>query len=255
MTSEIAQYNLDKDKKVLGKDWLLTYGSYFADEGNINLFIEAVKPCLPNGDISILYAASASGLLGEKLIENLGRGQLTIVDISQKHLNENKNPNTTKVCLDLLEMNLEKQFDVIIMRSSLDYFPTKELQIEVLKIIRKHLKPAGIFINQPAFISNITERDLISEAYNRVNKIGNRLFQSDDLADLYLAAGFSVPEKIGEGKIMCLTEKDHVTRYDINQEEIRLIQDGLRPAKDDARVTDLGYEMDFHFPIFLAKVV
>lgn len=94
MLTRIAKHNLSRDKNVLGKRWLSTYGSYFSDPDNIKSFIKATKTILPKKELDILYVASASGLLGERLIANLGRGNLTIVDISQKHLNENKNPKT-----------------------------------------------------------------------------------------------------------------------------------------------------------------
>jgi len=183
MVSEISKFNLEKDGNVLGDKWLSVYGGYFSDEENIKMFINDVKPFLPNKKLNILYAASASGLLGERLIESLEQGNLTLVDISQKHLDENLNPKTKKVCIDLLEMNLGKKFDLIIMRSSLDYFPNKESQIKVLKVIKDHLKEGGIFINQPAYISDIHDRDLMSEAYNISDKIGKRFFQSTDLKE------------------------------------------------------------------------
>jgi SAM-dependent methyltransferase len=195
MTSTISKYNLDKDKKVLGKKWFTTYSGWFSDEDNIQSFIKTVTPYLSQKSLDILYVASASGLLGERLLEYLKASKLTIVDMSQKHLNENKNRNTIKIKTDILGMNLKKKFDVILMRSSLDYFPSKSLQIKVLKIIKKHLKSDGIFINQPAYIPDIKERDIISSIYNQNKKIGKRLFQSTDIESIYQKAGFSCPQK------------------------------------------------------------
>lgn len=253
MSSEIAKYNLEKDKKVLGKEWLSTYGSWFSDEENIQLFINAVKPTLPDKELDILYVASASGLLGERLINSLGKGKLTIVDVSQKHLDENRNPKTKKVCVDLLEMDLGKKFDLIIMRSSLDYFPSRLLQIKVLKIIKKHLKVGGLFINQPAYIPDIKERDLISKVYNTVDKIGVRFFQSTDMDSIYVEAGFGVPRKIGESKTMILTEKDHVERYELTSGDIETIRKILGENGKNIQITKDGYILKFEFPIFLAK--
>src|SRR3989344_8069421 len=158
MSLEITRYNLEKDKNVLGKEWLSTYGGYFSDKENIELFINAVRPILPDKKLDILYVMSASGLLGEKLIETLGKGSLTIVDVSREHLDENKNPKTRKIHGDVLELDLEEMFDVVIMRSSMDYFSSKFLQVKLLEVIKKHLKPDGIFINQPAYIADVEER-------------------------------------------------------------------------------------------------
>lgn len=253
MTSN-TNYNLERDKKVLGENWLSTYGNYFSDLENIWLFIDSVKPLLPNKPLDILYVGSASGLLGEELLKALGQGSLTLFDISQEHLNANDNPQTKKICGDLLEMELNKKFDLIIMRSSLDYFPSNELQIKVLKIIKNHLKAGGLFINQPAYISDPKNRDLISQIYNSIDKIGNRYFQSTDLESLYREAGLTSFQKIGDGKIMIITEKDQTERYDLTATEIKTIQQiiGLKKTPN-AEVTETGYILKFEFPIFTAR--
>lgn len=251
MTSEIGSYNLDRDKRVVGKKWLQTYGGWFSDEENIRIFIDLVKPLLPNKELDILYVASASGLLGERLIEGLGRGKLTILDISEKHLKENKNLKTEKIHADILEMDLDKKFDLIIMRSSLDYFPTRDLQIKVLEIIKNHLKEDGLFVNQPAFVSDIESRDRISDAYNCVDKIGKRLFQSKDIISIYTEAGFDIPQKIGDGKIMEIAEHDHVGRYNLDKGEIKLIQKILERDSNNIKLSKNGYRLRFEFPIYL----
>jgi ubiquinone/menaquinone biosynthesis C-methylase UbiE len=254
MPSEITKHNLDRDKNVLGKDWLSTYGNWFSDEENIRAFVDAVKPILPDHELDILYVASASGLLGESLLKSLGKGNLTIVDISDKHLSENHNPKTKKICADLLEMNLGKKFDLIIMRSALDYFPSPELQVKVLKIIREHMKEGGIFVNQPAYISDLKQRDLISLLYNSIDKIGKRLFQSVDMPFLYEQAGFSLPKKIGESKDMILTEQEHIERYRLDENDIKHAQDILGKSNGcNIKVTDRGYNLRFEFPIFVSK--
>ncbi len=255
MTSSITKYNLEKDKKVLGKKWLTTYGGWFSDEENIQNFIDSAQPFIPKGDISILYVASASGLLGERLIVKLGRGHLTIVDIGEEHLKENKNPLTIKIKADLLNLDLKKQFDLIIMRSSLDYFPSSDLQIKVLKNIVQHMTPHGVFINQPAFIEDLEERNCISRAYNSNNKIGKRFFQSSDLPFIYSKSGLSSPKKIGEGKIMEINQKDHIDRYDISDDDIDVMKNELKDVKNSAMVTNTGYIMKFSFPIFLSYKV
>ena len=251
---KITKYNLGRDKKVLGKEWFTTYGGWFSDEENAKRFTKAVKHYIQNKNPDILYVASASGWLGEKLLADLGGGTLTIVDISEKHLNENKNPNTKKIRADLLKLNLKKKFDVIMMRSSLDYFPSAPLQIKVLKIIKNHLKSNGIFVNQPAYIPNKRSRDIISAIYNSINKIGKRFFQSADLKEIYYKAGFKKPQKIGESKVMRITEKDHRGRYGLTSKEIKKIQERIGNSPSHARITKEGYMLTFEFPIFISKL-
>lgn len=253
MISDVAKKNLKKDRRVLGGNWLSTYGGYFSDLGNIRHLIDTVMPFLPKRPLSILYVASASGLLGEKLLERLGMGTLTLVDVSIFHLHENKNPQTEKIQADLLTMELGRRFDLVLMRSSLDYFPSPDLQMSVLVKIRQHLLPGGFFINQPAFIEDTNERDIVSAIYTKTRKIGDRYFQSSDLGDLYQQVGFRRFEKIGEGVPLILTERDHMDRYRISSWTIRRIQRMIPVGARSMRVTPSGYELTFRFPIFLAS--
>ena len=253
MLSQISQNNLSKDKNVLGKNWLKTYNNYFSDEENIKHFADVVLSFLPKKKLNILYAASASGLLGEELIRHLDSAKLTLVDVSQKHLAENTNINTKKICCDLLDMDLGEKFDLIIMRSSLDYLPNREFQIQVLKNIKRHLEDGGTFINQPAYISDKKDRDIMSQIYNMTESIGNRFFQSSDLEDIYNEAGFHNFQKIGDGKDLILTDQEHVERYNISQEDILKIRDLIGVGSYNMRITESGYELRFEFPIFLAS--
>jgi hypothetical protein len=253
MLSKIAAENLAKDRKVLGKQWFQTYGGWFSDRENIQTFINSVigSRLLPHHNLEILYLGSASGVVGEELLQTLQRGHLTIVDVSQEHLDLNTNPSTTKLCLDVLGMNLHKKFDVVMMRSFLDYFPSRADQIAVLRTVRNHLVSGGTFINQPAFISDIKARDLISQAYCSVPSIGKRLFQSHDIGDLYAEAGFNPPIKYGESKHMMITDQDHIVRYGISGSDVKMIQSIVKNAEPFAEVTERGYNLEFEFPIFI----
>lgn len=139
------------------------------------------------------------------------------------------------------------------MRSSLDYFPSRELQVKVLKIIKSHLKDGGIFINQPAYIPSILERGILSSIYNAIDKIGKRFFQSTDLESIYNEAGFNWFKKIGEGKVMYLTENDHIERYCLSKDDVKKIQEIIKVSGKYAQITKTGYKLRFDFPIFLAR--
>ena len=246
-------YNLKKDRNVQGKKWLRTYNNYFSDDENIRSFVQATLPYLPKKHLNILYVASASGVLGEALVKAHGNSSLTLVDISKKHLAENKNTHTKKICCDILDLSMKEQFDCIIMRSSLDYFSSRKVQVSVLKIIKKHLTKKGIFVNQPAYISNKNDRKKISKAYTDTEKIGNRLFQSSDLCEIYRDAGFLIYKHIGDAKKLVLTEKEHMKRYGIDHTDILHIQKILKGNSDSIMRTQQGYKLTFDFPIFLAQ--
>ena len=252
MISAIAIDNLAKDGRVLGKKWFQTYGGWFSDYENMQIFTDSVTQTnlLPNRKLEILYVGSASGALGEELIRTLGQGHLTLVDISQKHLALNTNPFTTKLCMDVLEMDLRKKFDVVMMRSFLDYFPSAAEQIQVLRIVRNHMRHDGVFINQPAFIPDTNARSIISRAYCSIPNIGRRWFQSWDIDDLYAEAEFNPTLKYGSGKRMRITEQDHIDRYAITPSDVVAIQSIVKDAKPFAEITEKGYALTFEFPIF-----
>jgi hypothetical protein len=87
-----------------------------------------------------------------------------------------------------------------------------------------------------------------------VEKIGNRFFQSEDIGELYKEAGFSEPKKIGEGKLLELSEKDHEERYNIDDIDIENIRSCISSCSSSAGVTEAGYFMNFEFPIFFAEL-
>ena len=95
----------------------------------------------------------------------------------------------------------------------------------------------------------------MSNLYNSLNKVGNRFFQSTDLSEIYAAAGFTKPEKIGEGKVMNLTEQDHIKRYEFSDDDVKTIQGLIKGGMKSARVTKTGYNLRFEFPIFLSRPI
>jgi ubiquinone/menaquinone biosynthesis C-methylase UbiE len=255
----IAKRNLQKDKKVLGKNWKNTYHGFFGNKKHMQNFVNIVLPFIPKKNLlSILYVASASGSLGELLAKTLNKKgyktKLTITDMSKKHLLENKNKTTKKICGDLLKLNLTEQYDIIIMRSSLDYFPTKKLQIKVLKKIKGWLSNKGIFINQACLLETKTDRDTADKVYSSNNKIGKRHFHCpQEINFLYKKANLSL-KKIGEGVVLLLNEKDHIERYEINEKEIKKAQKIIKSKKTKTIfATKNGYTIKFVFPIYLSK--
>jgi len=262
--TRVSKNNLEADKNVLGKGWNKTYNSYFSNIANINLFVKASLPYikkLKKTKLEILYAAGGNGLLGEKLIFSLKKynikSNLTLLDISQKQLDENKNKNTKKILGDILNYDLEKRFDIIIMRSSLDYIYKKRLQVKALKNIRKQLAQNGIFINCCAAMPTKKERDLTDKIYKSCKKIGRRHFQSkEDIEKLYKKAEFKSQKLIGKSKNLIVTEKEHIKRYLITKEEVEKIQKIISKKKLNSKkikVTKTGYKLEFIFPIYLSK--
>ncbi|MEW5955364.1 MAG: hypothetical protein AB1626_02385 [Candidatus Micrarchaeota archaeon] len=120
-----------------------------------------------------------------------------------------------------------------------------------------HLKPSGFFVNQCCSLSTKKERDVADRVYRSTQKIGRRHFQwKGDVAGIYLRAGFSAPEKVGEAPVLRLSEKDHVSRYALNKREVEEVRRLITRAgrMRNVRVTPSGYEMTFVFPIYAARL-
>jgi len=257
-----ARENLKRDRRVLGEPWRETYQGFFVNPRYIDDFITAVWNYLPRKkELKILYAASASGLLGEALVARLRKhdikAKLTLVDLSKEHLDENKNPETTKICADLLNVDLRDTFDVVLMRSSLDYFPDDEMQVQLLRRIRHWLGPGGVFLNQLAALVSKEDRDTVDEVYRSNRKFGKRHFQcEEDIYSVYEKAGLNV-KKIADANCpeLLLTEWEHKERYGIDEEDVKQVQRILETHQNGGlRVTKTGYRMHFIFPIFVATV-
>ncbi len=262
---ETTRRNLESDSRVVGKNWGKVYGGYFSDERVLNSFIRAGEKHwaeLPKKP-KILYLCSGNGLLGEHLAGHLREKglepALTIVDASPEHLEQNANPNTRKLLMDVLDMDLGEEFDVVIVRSAQDYQPTPELQVKMLETAARHLKPNGVFINQAASFDTKEARDLADRIYKTTPPIGDRHFQwPGDIGSLYERAGLTAPEKIGDAPVLALTHEDHATRYGVTREDIERIQSLIRavPAskRTGIRVTGKGYEINCLFPIYASEL-
>ncbi len=257
----VSKRNLSADRRVLGKPWKKTYRGYFGRRLVMRQFVDAVLPKIPKKrELRILYAGSGTGALGEELVEALGKkgitAKLTLLDASQEQLSQNSNPKTRKIQGDLLTAQMKELFDVIIMRSTLDYFPSKELQVRVLSRLRNWLAKGGVFFNQAASLPTISERNLADRIYRSNPNIGQRHFQAaQDISAIYQKAGFEKPRKIGDADALELTQTEHEQRYGVSKSQIRQIQRLIqkKPQAKHLKVTAQGYRLRFGFPIYAAR--
>ncbi|MEW5955363.1 MAG: class I SAM-dependent methyltransferase [Candidatus Micrarchaeota archaeon] len=158
--SQATRVNLARDRRVLGKAWGRVYSKYFSDRRVLDSFVGAcssIAAKLPS-EPTVLYVCSGTGLLGGYLSEYLRRKgfapRLTLVDASAKQLRENKNRTTEKIAADLLNLRLGRKFDLIIMRSSLDYFPSANEQVKALSFALETKR----FFRQPVLFAFNEER-------------------------------------------------------------------------------------------------
>ncbi len=259
--SEVTKRNVHRDRRVLGRNWSQVYGNYFSDERVLRSFVDLSSRYLEGlpKKPKVLYVCSGTGLLGEHAVQHLRKldkmPSLTIVDASDAQLSQNTNPATHKVLGDLLRLRLPDQFDLVIMRSSLDYFHTPALQVAALKRIKAHMVKRGIFINQCAALPTLAERNLANAIYSASTKIGKRHFQSIDLPELYARAGLDV-EKLGAAPPLFLSSSDHVLRYGLSLGEVakmrRLIASTPAAKRPSIKIASKSYKLTFDFPIYAA---
>lgn len=259
--ADISRQNLRRDSRVLGKSWNRVYGNYFSNLKVIHLFIASSAPLLRRLPLntSVLYLCGGTGLLGEAFcayLKHIGKNpSLTLVDASPEQLRQNRNQRTRKIKQDVLFLDLGEKFDVVLMRSSLDYFPRKGLQVQVLKRVARHLKPGGIFLNQSAAFPSIAERNLADTIYASNAKIGKRHFQCPpEISGLYRKAGLRV-KLIGHAPILKLNEEDHRKRYGLTNSEVEKIRQIIKnqPRTKAIKITKKGYEINCSFPIYAAR--
>ena len=252
--------NIRRDRRVQGETWRRTYNKYFSDDEVMNDFWDCLSPFVQNLPQSpkILYAGSGPGLLGEHVVKKLqGMGfnpRLTLVDASGEQLKANKNGETRKVHQDLLNLGMGEKFDLIIMRSTLDYFSDKKSQVKVLRRLRSHLSKGGFFVNQCASLPTKTERNIADEAYSHF--VARHFQWHGDVPYLYGKAGFPKVRRIGFARPLLVTQNEHYRRYQLTENQVEKIRRTLSKMSEKARKnlspTQGGYYMRFSFPIYLA---
>lgn len=196
--------------------------------------------------------------MGEELVRVLKRknrnANLTLIDISKKHLDENKNKETTKIVGDVLKVDLQKKFDVVIMRSSLPYFPSVALKVKLLNRIHDWLKRGGVFIHQVSTADTEKDKKMIDYIYGPLFKMGVKGYSTRyDILSLYQMSGFARIQRIGKAPTLFVSEKEHQARYGTTQKEIRQIQAKIRKSDKVKNViwTKRGYRLTFPFSIYV----
>ncbi|VVC71793.1 Methyltransferase domain protein [uncultured archaeon] len=244
--SALAKRNLHGDRNVQGKQWKTAVDGYWHSAKSAKDFIRLCRQelnALPDAP-RVLELGSADGFLGESVCAYLRskgkRPHLTLVDMSKAHLRENKHKHTRKIQADLLTLNLTKtagHFDLILMRSVLHYFPSAELQIQVLKRVRRHLAHGGVFLNQAFIAATPEESKLRSASRATTRKVGLRYMPYHrDVPRFYAKAGFTNMRNLGDMPLVhpslaSLIRRSDLTRADIQRTRARyaLVPARLRP--------------------------
>lgn len=127
--------------------------------------------------------------------------QITGVDVSEGMLTLAKlsNPEATYLLEDMRYLELDSTFDVIIIPDSIMYMSTiKDVEL-VLKTIKKHLKPHGVFL--------ITT--FCSDFYSNNNFIYTNT--KDDVSVTIFENNYRISESLVEATLVYLIRKDNQT--------------------------------------------
>ena len=121
---------------------------------------------------------------GRHSLELSRRGlKVTAVDNLSEYIDEIKEKALSEkleihaICSDVLEMQIESTYDVVIcMGNSLQFFNEQET-LQLLSILRNHLRPGGKFFINTWSISEIAIKQLNEKAWGRFNDL---LFLTDN---------------------------------------------------------------------------
>jgi ubiquinone/menaquinone biosynthesis C-methylase UbiE len=187
------------------------YRGYFVSKETISSFL-ACLPSFLNKEIKICDIGGGQGYLLDqvrKFYKDKGyKVSCWIVDYNKEQL-KLAPPYFYKVCKNALEFYKDNFFDLIIMRSVLQFLLRKNHKIKVLNNIYKSLKLNGYFINQAFFLEKPDNR-IIEKAY----RYFNRFLKIDTLESLISIYTMS---KFKNCKIKTFCPISVIDKYDIQK--------------------------------------
>lgn len=259
MNDEINKLNIEADRLTFGK-WSKR-NDQFAETEPLRILYEMFEKAnmdLPD-DPKVIEYGSADGIVGEYFRERLAQDgynpQLTILDAVKENLDANTNPETRKVQINLLDLNVQNEYDLGLVRSVFHYF-VPDAQKYVAKNIYNSLKPGGYLLSQ-----NFIQPKSDLELYLRINRMIGKYFQieADEgvITKMFSDTGFAEVRKLGDMPVWEYTSENLKTRYDLNdsniQEMRQLILDTPEPSRRGFRVTETGFVLPVPYKVFLMR--
>lgn len=111
----------------------------------------------------------------------------TAVDLSDAMLENSRhiNPDVTHVVADMRTLQLDQQFDVVLIHDAIDYLTTEADVAATLSVSADHLRPGGLLIVAPTYV---TETFVDGESMEDENS-------DDDIEIRYVTSVSAVPGK------------------------------------------------------------
>ena len=127
---------------------------------------EIAEDALQRTPQSWIELGAGGGYLMEALLQHYPQTEVTIVDISTAMIAESelRNPKATHICADMTALELDAQFDVVLLHDAVMYLGSQTAIRKTLEQIKRLLKPDGIAIIIPDVCrESFEERVLSSE--------------------------------------------------------------------------------------------
>ena len=251
--------NVSADKNAYGK-WATLNQEYFANPVIIKElfnFFQKAYPTLPK-KLNIIDVGSAEGFVGEYFSQELlHQGfdvSLFLLDVVKEHLEQNKNPVTTKIHLSLLKFKEKEKYDVMIVSSILHYFSFEEQDL-ILKKMYEGLKKGGYLLLK-AFIPFPESWGLFLMLNHFIGKDYQLLSQTALEQSLRKEFGKEV-SFLGDATLWNCTSENLKSRYQLTDKQITtmrdLIQTTDKKSKNGFYLTPTGFTAPIPYKIYLCR--
>ncbi len=192
------------------------FKGYFSSKDNVNPFLGCL-PDLENKNLKIADFGGGSGYLLDQ-VANFYQNKGCTVDcwlIDNNNEQVRNAPNKfKKINKNCLKFSKEKHFDIIIMRSVLQFFLNRQEKITVLNNISKSLKEKGTFINQALFFEK-PDNKIVAQSYRYFNRSLN-IETLEELIGLYNKSSFKNCKIEKFCPTMIVSDSDIKKRFMVN---------------------------------------
>ena len=125
---------------------------------------EIAEDALQRAPRSWIELGAGGGYLMEALLQHHPDTDVTIVDMSSDMIAEStqRNPRATQICADMTTLDLDRQFDVVLLHDAVMYLSSQETIQQTLRQMKQLLKPDGVAIIIPDVCQESFEERILS---------------------------------------------------------------------------------------------
>lgn len=153
----------------------------------LNLIADDIKQKIElQTNDALLDVCCGNGLLSAELARYCK--QVTAVDFSEMLINEAKINHTDSNILfkqaDALNLQLDQQFDKIVLYFSFQYFDTYQKGFEVINNLNKHMKPGAVLLIGD--VPDLAKRDVYYDSFSKkLRLLKQNMFGQNDMGKFW----------------------------------------------------------------------